>query len=50
MTIYDYNGKFPDFGLARNCPKGETSYGITSVMGTIGYEALELGCLQILEK
>ncbi|KAH0926155.1 hypothetical protein HID58_018411 [Brassica napus] len=30
--------------------KGETSYGIRSVMGTIGYEALKLGCSQILEK
>ncbi|KAG2313499.1 hypothetical protein Bca52824_025056 [Brassica carinata] len=30
-----------DFGLARDCPKGEISYVITRVMGTFGYAALE---------
>ena len=39
MTIYDYNRKLSDFGLARDCPKGETSYVITRVMGTFGYAA-----------
>ncbi|KAL0722830.1 hypothetical protein Bca4012_037429 [Brassica carinata] len=31
MTVYCYNGILSDFGLARNCPKGETGYGITRV-------------------
>ncbi|XP_048635559.1 uncharacterized protein LOC125608942 isoform X2 [Brassica napus] len=36
--------------FSKELSKGETSYGIRSVMGTIGYEALKLGCSQILEK
>uniref|UniRef100_A0A0D3BDF0 Protein kinase domain-containing protein n=1 Tax=Brassica oleracea var. oleracea TaxID=109376 RepID=A0A0D3BDF0_BRAOL len=36
MTIYDYNRKLSDFGLVRDCPKGETSYVITRVMEEYG--------------
>ncbi|KAL0864437.1 hypothetical protein Bca101_043555 [Brassica carinata] len=48
QPFYCYNGILSDFGLARNCPKGETGYGITRVFGTIG--SPELVRSQILEK
>ncbi|KAL0742830.1 hypothetical protein Bca4012_084343 [Brassica carinata] len=31
-TIYCYHGILSDYGLARNCPKRETGYGITRVI------------------